>query len=137
MNATVLADTGPLYALADPSDQFHDRASAELAALERRGCLIAAGYPVLCEAYTLVLRRLGGGYARQWLAQMLDGALLLNSDPADYSFAAAQLERFPDHAITLVDAVTAIMSRRLETPVWSFDRHFVTLRVKLWRPPSR
>lgn len=136
MNPAVLTDTGPLYALADPSDQFHDRAGEELTALERRGVIVTVTYPVLCEAHTLVLRRLGGGYARQWLAQMLDGALLLNPEPADYSFAAAQLDRFPDHPITLVDAVTATLNRRLETPVWSFDRHFVTMRVKLWRPAS-
>ena len=136
MNAAVLTDTGPLYALADPSDQFHDRAGEELTALERRGFIVTVSYPVLCEAHTLVLRRLGGGYARQWLAQMLDGALLLSPEPADYSFAAAQLDRFPDHPITLVDAVTATVSRRLEAPVWSFDRHFVTMRVKLWRPAS-
>jgi predicted nucleic acid-binding protein len=91
---------------------------------------------VLCEAHTLVLRRLGGRYARRWLAQILDGALLLNPEPADYSFAAAQLERFPDHPITLVDAVTATMSRRLGVTVWTFDRHFVTMRVKLWRLAS-
>jgi predicted nucleic acid-binding protein len=137
VNAVVLADTGPLYALADPSDQFHHRAGQELAAIQRRGFSVAVSYPVLCEAYTLVLRRLRGGYARRWLAQMLDGVLLLNPEPADYSFAAAQLERFPDHPITLVDAVTATMSGKLETPVWSFDRHFVTMRAKLWRPAPR
>jgi len=136
VNAAVLTDTGPLYALADPSDQFHERAREELTALERRGFIVTVTYPVLCEAHTLVLRRLGGGYARQWLAQMLDGALLLSPEPADYSFAAAQLDRFRDHSITLVDAVTATVSRRLEAPVWSFDRHFVTMRVKLWRPAS-
>jgi predicted nucleic acid-binding protein len=119
VNAAVLTDTGPLYALADPSDQFHARAGEELTALERRGFTVTVSYPVLCEAHTLVLRRLGGRYARQWLAQMLNGALLLNPESADYSFAAAQLDRFPDHPITLVDAVTATMSRRLETPVWS------------------
>jgi hypothetical protein len=30
MSGVVLADTSPLYALADPSDQFHDRAHREL-----------------------------------------------------------------------------------------------------------
>jgi predicted nucleic acid-binding protein len=133
VNTTVLTDTGPLYALADPSDQFHDRAGEELDAVERSGSSVAVSYPVLCEAHTLVLRRLGGRYARRWLAQILDGALLLNPEPADYSFAAAQLERFPDHPITLVDAVTATLSRRLGVAVWTFDRHFVTMRVKLWR----
>ena len=94
---------------------------------------MAAGYPALCEAHTLVLRRLGGGYARKWIAEMLEGAVLLNPEPADYMIAAAQLDRFPDHPITLVDAVTAVMSGRLGMPVWSFDRHFATMRVKLRR----
>ena len=64
---------------------------------------------------------------------MLDGALLLNPEAADYSFAAAQLARFPDHPIPLVDAVTAALSRRLEIPVWTFDRHFATMRTRVWR----
>jgi predicted nucleic acid-binding protein len=130
---TVLADTGPLYALTDPSDQFHDRARAEILSIQKRGFQVAAGYPALCEAHTLVLRRLGGGYARKWIAEMLEGAVLLNPEPADYMIAAAQLDRFPDHPITLVDAVTAVMSGRLGMPVWSFDRHFATMRVKLRR----
>jgi predicted nucleic acid-binding protein len=58
---------------------------------------------------------------------------MLNPDPADYSFAAAQLERYKNHPITLVDAVTAALSRRLEIAVWTFDRHFVTMRSKIWR----
>jgi uncharacterized protein len=79
------------------------------------------------------LRRLGGAYARQWLTEILDGAVLLNPEAADYSFAAEQLTRFPDHPITLVDAVTAALSRRLEIPVWTFDRHFATMRARVWR----
>jgi len=129
----VLTDTGPLYALADPSDQFRARARAEIDSIEKRGLQVAAGYPTLCESHTLALRRLGAGYASQWLAEMLEGAVLLNPEAADYMIAAAQLDRFPDQPITLVDAVTAVMANRLGMPVWTFDRHFATIRVKLWR----
>jgi predicted nucleic acid-binding protein len=129
----VPADTGPLYALADPSDQFHVRARAEIESIEKRGLHVAAGYPMLCEAHTLVLRRLGGAYARQWLAEILEGAALLNPEAADYTIAAAQLERVPDQSITLVDGVIAVLANRLGMPVWSFDRHFATMRVELWQ----
>ena len=132
-NQAVLADTGPLYALTDPSDQYHARSRAELSVIEARNFKVAVSYATLCETHTLILRRLGGPYARQWLAEMLDGALLLNPEAADYSLAATQLTRFPDHPLTLVDAVTAVVSRRLEIPVWTFDRHFATMRTKLWR----
>ena len=133
MNQAVLADTGPLYALADPSDQYHARSRKELAAIEARNFTVAVSYATLCETYTLILRRLGGGYARQWLDEMLEGALLLNPEAADYSQAAAQLKRFLDHPITLVDAVTGALSGKLEIPVWTYDRHFATMRTKLWR----
>lgn len=133
MKHAVLADTGPLYALTDPSDQYHSRSRSELTAIESLNYTIAVSYATLCETHTLVLRRSGGEYARQWLDEMLDGALLLNPEAADYSQAAAHLTRLPDHPITLVDALTGVLSRRLEIPVWTFDRHFTTMRTKIWR----
>jgi predicted nucleic acid-binding protein len=132
VKTTILADTGPLYALTDPSDQFHARSRSELDAIETRGFLVAASYATLSECYTLVLRRLGGSYARQWLPEVLEGAVLFNPEPADYRAAATQLDRFPDHPITLVDAVTVVMADRLKMPVWTFDRHFAMMRVKVW-----
>jgi uncharacterized protein len=133
MKAAVLADTGPLYALADPSGQYHTRATTELEAIAKRGFSIAVSYVTLCEAHTLVLRRLGGAYSREWLAEVLDGTVLLSPEPGDYLWAAAELEQYPDQPITLVDAVTAAMSRRLDVPVWAFDRHFMTMRASIWR----
>ena len=131
MTAAVLADTGPLYALADPSDQYHRRAQTELEAIVAKDLRIAVGYPVLCESHTLVLRRLGGGYSRRWLAEMLEGAAMVNSEPTDYLAAASILDRLPDQPITLADAV---LSRRLRMPVWSFDRHFTVIGTTQWRP---
>jgi hypothetical protein len=67
------------------------------------------------------------------LAEVLSGATLVNAEAADYGIAGAQLDRLPDHPITLVDAVVAALSARLQMPVWTFDRHFATMRTKLWR----
>lgn len=134
MTGTVLADTGPLYALADPSDQHHHRAVSEAETILARSFRVAVSYPVLCEGHNLVRQRLGGMYSRQWLAELLDGSLLVNPEPADYLSAASLLDRFPDQRITLTDGVTATVSRRLRLPVWTFDRHLAMLGSKPWRP---
>ncbi len=79
----VLADTRPLYALADPSDQYHIRAQAELESIENRGLTVAVSYPTVCEAHTVVLRRLPIEYAGEWLAELLGAAVLLNPEVVD------------------------------------------------------
>lgn len=134
MSGAVLADTGPLYALADPSDQFHDRARRELETIVSRNSSVLIVFPVLCEAHTLVLRRLGGRYAAGWLSEILSGSLPVNPDTNDYLDATVTLRKYSDHPITLVDALLARMTRRLEAPVWTFDRHFVTMRTIVWKP---
>src|ERR1700721_500872 len=104
MNGAVLADTGPLYALADPSDQFHDRAHREIEKIVRNNSVLVV-FPVLCEAHTLVLRRLGGRYAANWLSEMLSGSLPVNPDTNDYLDASVGLRKYSDHPITLVDSL--------------------------------
>jgi len=133
VSGVVLADTGPLYALADPSDQFHDRAHRELETIVSRNNSVLVIFPVLCEAHTLVLRRLGGRYAAGWLSEMLSGSLPVNPDTNDYLDATVGLRKYSDHPITLVDALLARLTRRLEAPVWTFDRHFVTMRTSVWK----
>ena len=133
MSGVVLADTGPLYALADPSDQYHDRAHRELENIVSRNNSVLVIFPVLCEAHTLVLRRLGGRYAAGWLSEMLSGSLPVNPDTNDYLDATVGLRKYSDHPITLVDALLARLTRRLEAPVWTFDRHFVTMRTSVWK----
>ena len=52
----------------------------------------------------------------------------------DQYFAAIEKARqFPDQTITIVDALTAIISTQLNLPVWSYDYHFDIMGVKIWR----
>jgi hypothetical protein len=48
---TVLADTGPLYAAVDPSDEHHERAQEDIRRLNSEGFGVAVAYPRLCECY--------------------------------------------------------------------------------------
>ena len=70
------------------------------------------------------------------MAEVFDGTLLINPEPSDYLAAVELLGRFGDHPITLMDALTAVIAARLDVRVWTFDRHFATMRVKVWRELS-
>ena len=132
MNKPILADTGPLYALADPSDEYHLRARAELERLNSTDHFVAITYLTLGEAYTLVLRRLGVAYAHQWLGELLDAAMLINPEPGDYLKAFGLIQTQRDQPITLFDAVAAAVSQRLDLSVWTCDRHFALLGARRW-----
>ncbi|MCX6591387.1 MAG: PIN domain-containing protein [Acidobacteria bacterium] len=134
MTGGVLADTGPLYALADPSDQFHERAHQELAELTKRRKLVMIPFTALMEAHNLIGRRLGNRYALTWLEEIRSGATMLNPEYTDYLAALEKLKAYPDQDISLADATVAALSERLSLPVWTFDHHFDTMRAAIWRP---
>ncbi len=129
----VLADTGPLYALADSDDQYHRRAVVEAEVLTQSGTAILVPYPILMEGYTLVLRRLGGSAARRWLVEVSMGAGLVNPLAGDFDRARELLGRFVDQPITLFDATLAVLAETLDHPVWTFDHHFDVMRTAVWR----
>ena len=129
---SVLVDTGPLYALSDPSDQYHRRAGEQMRRLGREGYLIAVTYPTISETYTLVLRRIGAGYAHAWLQELLDSVVAINPEPGDYQEAILQVLRYRDQAITLFDALIAVVAAKIRQPVWTYDRHFDLMRAVRW-----
>jgi predicted nucleic acid-binding protein len=128
----VLADTGPLYAAADPDDAHHKRARRELSRLAVGHQEVVVAYPTLLEAYTLVLFRLGESAALNWLEEMT-GAALVNPSADDYRQAVANVQSLKDQPITLFDALVATLARRLGLEVWTYDHHFDVMRVAVWR----
>lgn len=129
----ILADTGPIYAAADPSDRYHKQAHEELVYLGKQGQHVVLLYPTLMEAYTLVMRHLGIKLAHRWLVSFTQGAGLLNPTLDDYRAAGQRVRKYADQEITLFDALVAIVSDRLRIPVWTYDSDFDLMDAEVWR----
>jgi len=101
--------------------------------LDRDGLIVLIPYPILLEAYSLVLKRFGSLAALQWLDNAVE-ASLINPTPEDYSVACAIVRALSDQDISLVDATVATLATRLKVEVWTYDHHFDVMRVPVWRP---
>ena len=132
MMRAVLADTGPLYAVVDPQDEYHERALRQLKELDSDRHQVMILYSTLLEAYSLIMFRLGRDVASNWLVEMSD-ATLLNPTPEDYRQAGTKIRALADQPITLFDAVTAVVATRLRVNVWTYDHHFDVMKVAVWR----
>jgi predicted nucleic acid-binding protein len=132
MTRAVLADSGPLFAIADENDGLHDRALREFELLARDRWEILVPYPILLETYTLILFNLGRKGASGWLSQILS-AVFISPNADDYRRAAMQVMALPDQSVTLVDATVASVANRLGLQVWTYDHHFDVMRVAVWR----
>jgi predicted nucleic acid-binding protein len=128
----VLADTGPLYAANDEGDAHHPLALRQLKELARDRRELIIAYPILLEAYSLLLFKLGGHAASGWLAEVSD-ASFLNPTPEDYARGLIIVRSFSDQNITLVDATLAALATRMGLDVWTYDHHFEVMRVAVWR----
>lgn len=133
MKRSVLADTGPLYAAADPDDQYHERAQRELKRLNRDRRSVVVAYPILLESYTLVLYRLGKEMASTWLDETMAGVSFVNPAAEDYRAATSKVLGYKDQLITLFDATVAVLAQRTGLQVWTYDHHFDVMRVPVWR----
>ena len=129
----VIADTGPLYAAFDLSDQYHDRAQIELQQLEQQKLPVIIPYPIVWESYSLVMQRLGTSIAIQFLESLELGAEFFNPTLDDYRTAIARVRIYTDQRITLFDALTGAIAQRLQHPVWTYDYHFDVMKIPVWR----
>jgi len=130
----VLSDTGPLYALATASDQYHEQARSELAHFLSEDVKLALSYSTLLETQTLLLRKMSLPFTRSFLDTLMQASYLLNPSAQDYGAAYALLAPYTDQQITWADATLAVMSQQLGVPVWTYDRDFDILGIQVWRP---
>jgi len=133
MSRGVLADTGPLFAAIDRDDSHHQRALRDIKRIAQKSLVVMVASPILLEAYSLILYKLGKESAATFLSEVLNRGTLLNPAPEDYLAAAAKLAAFPGQSITLVEATIAVLAERLDVEVWTYDHHFDVMRAKVWR----
>ena len=132
MTRAVLADSGPLFAIADETDGLHERALREFELFARDQWEILVPYPILLEAYTLALFNLGQKGASDWLSQILS-SVFISPTTEDYRRATTQVLALNGQSVTLVDATVAAIAARLGLQVWTYDYHFDVMRAPVWR----
>ncbi len=129
----VIADTGPLYASFDTSDQYHKQAQLELRELQQQKLGVLVTYPTVLESYSLVLQRFNTRLAQRFLQTLRSGTTVVKLIDRDYLNAMQLVSSYLDQKITLFDGLTAIVSKRLSLPIWTYDYHFDIMGVQVWR----
>jgi predicted nucleic acid-binding protein len=109
--ASVLVDTGPLYAIADRDDDWHDRTVRFLEA--NRDDLVVP-VSVLPEAAYLLLNHLGPAAERQLVQSVLRGEFTVEElTHADYQRTLELLRRYESARFGFVDASVMALAERL------------------------
>lgn len=134
MRGVALADTGPLYAVGDPTDSLHERALEEQKRLEVEGLNVVVSYATLQETHGLVLRKLGLVQAKTLLRELVRTTFFLVPAEEDHRRAIRRVLRYPDQDISLADAINAEISDRIGAPVWTYDHHFDIMGARVWQP---
>jgi predicted nucleic acid-binding protein len=130
----VLTDVGPLYAALNRRDQYHERATVDLAAIAAEQRLITILYPTVLEAYSLILKRHPPSVASGWLEDIAVDTLIVDVEETDYLRAFEIVRRYTDQPVTLFDALMSAYADRSNLLVWTYDHHFDILGAQRWYP---
>src|SRR5207244_3529059 len=110
-----IVDTGPLFALADQSDHYHETVKKYVAG-HRDTWIVPA--PVMTETSIFIAERLGGEAELSFLRSMAAKEMLVESMTAtDLGRAIEILEQYHDAEFGMVDAITMAVAERLKIEV--------------------
>lgn len=117
----IIVDTGPLYALADEDDEYHDLVETYVS--DVREALIVPG-PVVPEVCYLMLEHLGAEAEMAFLRSLARQEMLLEHPTLkDIGRSIEILEQYRDGRFGMVDATVMAMAERLKVDViLTFDR---------------
>lgn len=124
----ILADTGPLVAVANSRDKYHIACQA---LLETYPAPILVPAPVVVEVCQLLASRRGTQAEAAFLLALGGGELdVVSLEPADYTRAAHLVEQYADLPIGGVDAAVIAVAERLGvSEIATLDRrHFSVVR---------
>lgn len=127
----VFVDTGAWYALSDESDQFHEKATANLQKLTAdRGTLITTNL-VIHETFMLIARRISRTAAITFLDEIYnaDNVRIHHSDQIIEEHAYDTIRKYADQDFSVADSVSfSVMKREGLKRAFTFDKHFKTMR---------
>lgn len=124
----VVADTGPLYALVDRSDAWHERVTAWWTAQSRQ---IRVPITVLPEVCYLLQTRISAQAEQAFVRSVANGELIIEPVESDDMLRASELMReYLDFPLGFVDATVMAVAERLGArEILTTDRrHFGAVR---------
>lgn len=125
---TIIADTGPLYALVDRSDSWHERVAAWWQMTPRH---VLVPVTVLPEVSYLLLKRIGARAEHAFIRAVADGEFTTEPlEDDDIDRAASLMLQYEDLPLGFVDAsVIAIAERVGVRGILTTDRrHFSVVK---------
>jgi len=125
---TIVADTGPLYALVDASDAWHERV---VAWWKQNRKPIIVPVTVMPEVAYLLQTRIGTDAEIEFVRSVAEGELAAEPiEPGDFDRAVALMERYADQMLGFVDASVVAVAERVEArEILTTDRrHFSVVR---------
>jgi uncharacterized protein len=123
-SATVIADTGPLYALIDSSDAWHHRV---VEWWRKRARNVVVPVSVLPEVSYLLQTRIGAAAEQAFIRAVADGEFVVEAlETEDIARAAELLHDYADLPLGFVDATVVAIAERLGVReiLTSDRRHF-------------
>ena len=122
----VLIDTSALYAIRSATDLFHDRARVSFERLKDTGPELWATSYTLVETVALLHRRLGFEVVSEFSAWREANLQVLWIDSRMHAAAWGRYMAERGRGLSFVDWTTAVASREIDAPVFTFDGGFAS-----------